>query len=545
MSMTRRRRGEAGFTLVTVMGTMVIGALLTVAAFAAVDGDARESGKDVARKQALAAAESGVNEYLFKLNGDNNYWATCANPGAGVNNIWDGQGTDPRAWRNVPGASSKYTIELIPANGNTQCQPGPNVAASMIDAGSRSLRIRVTGRAPSPKGFVNRSIIATLKRDGFLDFLWFTDYETRASAWYSLESEGRPTGGTQGDLITWASTACKKYWRNGRDSVSWSGKFTDASGGNLGPVKCSKIQFAPGDVLAGPVHTNDDLYTCEKPTFGRVVQDRIESGDSYRPACSNVQPNFKGTFLRDQATIGMPATNSALATFATPQYTFSGATTIRFGTTPDKMTVTNVAKGLVNVAMDYPENGVIYVKASGSCPAYQAYDPYTGTQNCGNALVSGSYERDLTIATANDIVVNGDLTKASTSDALMGLIADGFIRVEHRVSSFNGGADPPTCNTVTAGNRRIDAAMLTLQHSFTVDYYYCGGAIGTLTVNGVIAQRFRGTVGTGNATSTTSGYVKDYNYDDRLTYRAPPHFLDPVQSAWRIARYTEQQPARR
>jgi hypothetical protein len=543
--MTRRRRGEAGFTLVTVMGTMVVAALLTVSAFAAVDGDASESGKDVARKQALAAAESGVNEYLFKLNGDNNYWATCANPSAAVNNIWDGVGADPRAWRNVTGANSKYTIELIPANGHTQCEPGANVAASMIDAGSRSLRIRVTGSARSTKGWVTRSVIATLKRDGFLDFLWFTDYETRASAWYSLETEGRPTDGAQGDLITWAGNTCNKYWRNGRDNASWSGNFTDAAGGNLGPVKCSRIQFAPNDVLAGPVHTNDDLYTCEKPTFGRVVQDRIESGASYRTAsgCSNVSPNFKGTFLKDQATIGMPQSNSALATIATSAYTFSGSTTIVFGATPGKMTVTNAAKGLTNVAMDYPSNGVVYVKASANCPAYQAYDPYTGTQNCGNALVSGTYEHDLTIATANDIVVTGDLVEGA-NDPLMGLIADGFIRVAHPVTSFNGNADPPTCTTQNAGDRRIDAAMLTLQHSFTVDYYYCGGAIGKLTVNGVIAQRFRGTVGTGNSTMTTSGYVKDYEYDDRLAYRAPPHFLDPQQSAWRISRYTEQQPAR-
>jgi Tfp pilus assembly protein PilX len=77
-AMTRRRRhrsGEAGFTLVSVMGAMVVIALSTVAAFAAVDGDARESGKDVARKQALAAAEAGVNQYLFRLNSDNDYWA--------------------------------------------------------------------------------------------------------------------------------------------------------------------------------------------------------------------------------------------------------------------------------------------------------------------------------------------------------------------------------------------------------------------------------------------------------------------------------------
>ena len=58
----RRLAGESGFTLFAVMGAMVVIALATVAAFAAVDGDARESGKDVARKQALAAAEAGVNQ---------------------------------------------------------------------------------------------------------------------------------------------------------------------------------------------------------------------------------------------------------------------------------------------------------------------------------------------------------------------------------------------------------------------------------------------------------------------------------------------------
>jgi Tfp pilus assembly protein PilX len=76
-AVTRRRRGEAGYVLVTVLGAMVVIALMTVAAFAAVDGDARESGKDVARKQALAAAEAGVNQYLYQLNGDNDYWAKC------------------------------------------------------------------------------------------------------------------------------------------------------------------------------------------------------------------------------------------------------------------------------------------------------------------------------------------------------------------------------------------------------------------------------------------------------------------------------------
>ena len=35
-----------------------------------------------------------------------------------------------------------------------------------------------------------------------------------------------------------------------------------------------------------------------------------------------------------------------------------------------------------------------------------------------------------------------------------------------------------------------------------------------------------------------TGYIKDYNYDDRLRYQEPPHFLDPVQSAWHVQRET-------
>ena len=56
--------------------------------------------------------------------------------------------------------------------------------------------------------------------------------------------------------------------------------------------------------------------------------------------------------------------------------------------------------------------------------------------------------------------------------------------------------------------------------------------IGTLTVTGAIAQKFRGPVGTSGGT----GYIKDYAYDDRLRYREPPHFIDPVQAAWRMSR---------
>jgi hypothetical protein len=89
---------------------------------------------------------------------------------------------------------------------------------------------------------------------------------------------------------------------------------------------------------------------------------------------------------------------------------------------------------------------------------------------------------------------------------------------------------------------QVDAAILSLQHSFIADNYDCG-RLGTLTVNGAIAQKYRGTVGTGSGSTILTGFVKNYNYDDRFRYRSPPYFLNPIDSAWDVIRSHEQVPA--
>jgi hypothetical protein len=40
-----------------------------------------------------------------------------------------------------------------------------------------------------------------------------------------------------------------------------------------------------------------------------------------------------------------------------------------------------------------------------------------------------------------------------------------------------------------------------------------------------------------------TGYEKNYVYDDRLKYRSPPFFLDPVQASWKVNRSNELVPA--
>jgi hypothetical protein len=92
-------------------------------------------------------------------------------------------------------------------------------------------------------------------------------------------------------------------------------------------------------------------------------------------------------------------------------------------------------------------------------------------------------------------------------------------------------------DTGSLTNPTIYAAILAVNHSFIVDNYDCGNQLGTLHVYGAIAQLYRGPVGTGGGGGT--GYLKDYNYDDRLATTEPPYFLNPVSAHWFVSRQTE------
>ena len=89
-------------------------------------------------------------------------------------------------------------------------------------------------------------------------------------------------------------------------------------------------------------------------------------------------------------------------------------------------------------------------------------------------------------------------------------------------------------------NPTIHSALLTLAHSFRVQNYQYGTTnVGNLNITGAIAQKYRGIV----TLIGTSGYGKNYTYDQRMKYESPPHFLEPVASAWQIVTWIEQQPA--
>src|SRR5919201_3638887 len=73
----RRLGQESGFTMIAALGALLVITILSVAAVAAAGGDIHLSRYDQDDKQAYAAAEAGLGDYLFHLNVDTNYWTQC------------------------------------------------------------------------------------------------------------------------------------------------------------------------------------------------------------------------------------------------------------------------------------------------------------------------------------------------------------------------------------------------------------------------------------------------------------------------------------
>ena len=169
-----------------------------------------------------------------------------------------------------------------------------------------------------------------------------------------------------------------------------------------------------------------------------------------------------------------------------------------------------------NIAL--PANGVIYVQnvptsQATSCPDPDGHPldyPVPGdvtTYDClvGDVFLSGTLQGRLTIAAENNIVVVADTAYATSgagSNDMLGLIANQFVQVYHPVN--NGGQNVADNRNPTPffQDPRIDAAILALGHSFIVQNYDRGATLGTISVTGGIAHKWRGPVGTFGGSGT-------------------------------------------
>jgi hypothetical protein len=521
--------------VMTILAMSLIMALAVVTV-AAVNGDTHLTRNDLNRKQAYEAARAGVEDYAFHLTADNKYWEGCTEvPTPNAVNQQGAVAAGTAKTRPVPGSTgATYAIELLPAASQsrfTQCST-TYPAESMLELNGSttgSFRIKSTGFSGKAKA----SIVTTFKRPSFLDYVYFTQYETLDPITYANSS-----------WLEDAYKQCEQTIQEGR----YSSSIPHSSG-----TYCSVISFISDEQIKGPLHTNDALVVCGNPSFGRTSADSIEVSASYpgwywgassalggarldSRNCSSANPTFTGNYKYGQPTLSPPETNSELSKIAESGFKYTGQ--VRICLSGTSMTIGSGSSCTGVYSGSIPANGVIYVKNGSNCSA--TYSPstvsYPSTSSCGTAYVQGSYSGQLTIAAENDIVVNGSLTRSGTG--MLGLIANNFVRIYHPYPNETTSSCGSSYGEVRLADLTVEAAILAIKHSFIVDHYDCGNDLGTLTVKGAIAQKFRGPVGTFSGSTAVSGYSKNYEYDDRLRYQEPPYFLDPVTKSWVIGRET-------
>src|SRR5690606_19188054 len=126
---------------------------------------------------------------------------------------------------------------------------------------------------------------------------------------------------------------------------------------------------------------------------------------------------------------------------------------------------------------------------------------------------------DVTVAAENNVYVVDDVRykRDAAGDPLgmLGLVGQNAVQVWNPVRRDTSGWYT-TWNCLSEAcedHRTIEGAILSVAHTFTVQNIDRNmGYQGTLTLNGSLAQKFRGIV------RYQSGYDKDYRYDKRFRY---------------------------
>ncbi|HEY7659641.1 MAG TPA: hypothetical protein VIC58_03485 [Actinomycetota bacterium] len=599
--LARARRDEGGFVLVVVLLALVFVMTLITGVMAYSVGSQNLSRRDQDWNGALSAAEAGIDDYVFHLNQDGSYWQySDSNPPPDGNEAFS-------TWVSVPGtttdASYRYEVDtsFLPVDG--------------------TLRVTSTGRV----GNVTRTIDASVRRRNFLDFLYFTDLETKDPALYTTSTDDYTAAEAQ--------TYCAKRYYEGRDIAGRVDFVGDTDGDT-----CTEINFASVDVINGPLHTNDAIRINGNPTFLGDTSDSWDDPADQRWWGPGPSPSFLPGDPRYADPLTMPPNNVEIKNETNPSLggtgcLFTGPTAIKLNSSGTFDVISPFTK-VINCSVtqtpttslygrftmtrfSMPPNGVVYVQNVPSAPTDPNYtngcpSPFnnreaiggTGSGNpnrahplgfrqnndsmpqswyqCrnGDVFLQGTLTGRLTIAADNNIVLFGSVSYTSGLGGadLLGLVANNYIEVYHptrndgsttgcdggysgsgsdegcslRLPGTNSsstspslfsGASPGTSTMATATGTRtlrnptFHAALVTVQHSFRVQTYQYGDETVTGTINlfGAIAQKYRGIVGLIN----TSGYAKNYNYDQRLKYDSPPKFLNPVASAWQIVTWAE------
>ncbi|KQY25097.1 hypothetical protein ASD16_06560 [Cellulomonas sp. Root485] len=484
------RQPDDGAGLVLVIGSMLILAMLAVTALTYSMSSQKFARYDQDYAAAMAAAQSGVEDFISRINRDDAYGYTpdCTNP------AWKGStGTNHCGWTatTVPGWSP-----VVPG------ETGPKAAwfhYSVDSSASASGQYKVvsTGRVND----VYRTVDVTVGKGGSTDYVYYTDFESADPA----NVQAYPTKPVK-TICGGLGNSLAKYWWQGRSTTS---------------PACNEIQFIGGDVLDGEVFTNDTILANAngsgvKPMFTKQVWTATPScatpgasNSNWEDAClrAGSVANFNSVKPQYHKALYLPDSSAAFVDH--PGCHYFGATRIIFsndgymrvwnaksvnndtppvavplpgGTTPDCGTVAqlNATTGFKTLV---PTEMVVYVAPStavkrqcyageiggesgsalplGTFSASKAAGPTSGSDkykadanmleatkycNEGNLYAEGIVKGRVTLAAAQSIVVTGDLVLAGGANGpdMLGLVATNAVEIFHpRVGDVKATSSTP------------------------------------------------------------------------------------------------------
>ncbi|MCG8605868.1 DUF4900 domain-containing protein [bacterium] len=270
------------------------------------------------------------------------------------------------------------------------------------------------------------------------------------------------------------------------------------------------IWFNTGDVIEGPLHSNDQISIVGTPTFmGKLTS----SANSFNQG-SPFNPDFQDGYQLGVPPAIFPTQQGIIDNYwAMNENPPSLIIDARFG---KKARIEFMADGTLVYDVWHLEGGEVVYDIEN---AVEVVDDLNGLIYVkGTVRVEGTLNGQVTVAATRNIRITDDIVYAGSDangkptsgcDDMLGLISMKETIV----------AD----NTANSNDVIINAAILTLDDSFTVRNYDTGSPRGDLTIWGSLSQKVRGPVGTFGWWGTT-GYQKDYHYDDRFIDTAPPYF---------------------
>ena len=555
---------------------------------------------------AYRALQAGVNDYLYAINQNPN-GVTCTSASSPSCAYFKTNGFAFNTFTAVPNTPTGQTgISYAPSEWTSVGYPVINQSAGTIE-------VAVIGAAgfantPSSIQYQTANIVFKAANTFLLNVSW-SQYNALDP---SINGGCTPTG------YLWSSGSC---------GVGDAGYLT------------------PAFPYYGPVFSDDNVYVCNTP-YIQQIETAAPNLTYAWPGCSNTvtySPTANNLSINPYP-LNPPTNINALAQPAESQGCYyTGPTTITFqgagngyyvsspdtvwqasnGTTQNTYDNSSLANnksqclpsttGSTAGVVTGPSNGVIYVadvtgtnpvtnqpNCTSSLPAnplssaYNAngftFDGEGSSPQCeGDAIVSGAESGAITLATANDIMIDGNLTYADVSTCTtqgtpltsaqqsamnstsplgewptaaqcdtisstgvndtLGLIATNFVSVNNPlIKHGNSVTMAPTCASNTPGysapdcsnpNPIIMGSVLALQHAFSIPNF-CStpsgsaghGAYGDIDLYGSLGEKYIDVEECGNGGGTVNGYGVSYTWDSRLSILAPPEFFTPATPSW-------------